>query len=228
MRPTRFLLLVALLGTLFALPAFAQHLRQTPFEDGTGGIGLPAGWRILDVYRGQVQAAHGQDRMVRLGQSPIIERPGNMVAEMAARQGAPMARVGDLPGAISAIIRSVHGKMISLRARPAPPSFPGVPAYYILYRFTQGGTDNTGLCYCTTIDPGGDSPYWNMYISAVIARTPVFIKSLPTLMAIWKSWRPNGQAPKAGSESAVIDEVIKHSQESFTKLNDKFDKYIRE
>ena len=216
--------LAALLGVLCPPTAHAQHLRQTSFADGTGSVGLPAGWKIVEGYHGTVFCTKQTDMCVRFGMPWVVDHPGR---QMPAPYKIPIAPVGDLPGAVRAVLGTGGSRLISLRSRPAPPSFPGVPASYFLYRFVQGGSEYTALGYFTTINPGGDSPYWSLYSSAVIARTPLFVKSLPTLMAMWRSWRPNGQTPRAGSQSAVIDEEIKHSKDSFAKFSEKFDQNIR-
>ena len=48
---------VAALGMASTAPAAAQNLRRVEFEDGTGSIGLAAGWTITGVYRGSVSCS---------------------------------------------------------------------------------------------------------------------------------------------------------------------------
>ncbi len=226
--PIWFVLAVtALVWTACSAPVPAQQLKQTNFEDGTGSVGLPAGWKILEAYHGTVSCAKQTDLSVRFGMPWVIDRPDSQISRFAASSHVPVAPIGDVPTAIRGILGIIGAHLVSLRSRPAPAAFAGVPAYYLLYRFTVGKNDYTGLGYFTTINPGMDSPYWNLYSSAVIARTPLFMKSLPTMMAMWKSWRPNGQKPKAGSESAVIDEMIEHNTNTYAQLNAKFDATIR-
>ena len=219
--------LVALLVALCPPSAHAQHLRQTSFADGTGSVGLPPGWKIVEGYHGTVFCAKQSDMYARFGMPWTVDRPDSPVSRIPAPYKLAIAPIGDLPDAVRAVLGTVGARLVSLRSRPAPQTFPGVPASYFLYRFVQGGKEYTALGYFTTINPGGDSPYWSLYSSAVSARTPLFMKSLPMLMAMWNSWRPNGQTPRAGSQSAVIDEEIKHSKDSFAKLNEKFDQHIR-
>ena len=221
------LTLMVLVWTMWSLPVYAQSLKQTNFEDGTGSVGLPAGWRIIEAYHGTVSCAKQADMSVRFGMPWVIDRPDSSISQFAASSHVPVAPIGDLPDAIRGILGIIGAHLVSLRSRPAPAAFPGVPAYYLIYRFTQGKNDYTGLGYFTTINPSMGSPYWNMYSSAVIARTSLFMKSLPTMMSMWRSWRPNGQKPKAGSESAVIDEMIAHTKNTYDQLNAKFDATIR-
>jgi hypothetical protein len=65
------------------------------------------------------------------------------------------------------------------------------------------------------------------------------MKELPTLMAIWNTWRPNGQKPKPGSDGAMIDAVIaddlkrrrqtlKEQQAAFDRMNEKFKQVIQQ
>lgn len=219
--------LAVLLALLCCLPVSAQSLKQTGFPDGTGSIGLPSGWRVVEAYHGTVFCSQQFDRFVRLGMPWTVDRPASPGSQTLAPYKLAIAPIGDLPGALQGVLATGGGHLTSLRSRPAPPVFPGVPARYFLYKFIQGRTEYTALGYFTTINPGGDSPYWSLYSSSVAAKSPLFMKSLPLLMKMWSSWRPNGQAPTAGSESAVIDEVIKHSQDSFSRLNEKFDANIR-
>jgi hypothetical protein len=220
------LALVVLCWMICPPPANAQHLKQTDFPDGTGSIGLPAGWKIVEGYHGTVTCTRGTDMTVRFGMPWVINFPNTMITRMSPAN-LVIAPLGDLPDAVRGILTRSGAPLVSMRTRSAPAALPGVPAYYLLYQFVVNGQSYTALGYFTTINPGGDSPYWNMYCSAVIAKTPIFMKSLPTMMAMWNSWRPNGHKPTAGSESAVIDETIKNSKDSFAKLNDKFDAYIR-
>lgn len=205
----------------------APRLKQTDFPDGTGSVGLPNGWQLGGAYRGSVQCTGPNGSGVVLGMPWTILRPDSSVAALPASGQTPMARTGDLATALREVVhKSVHCQLKSVRSRQAPSIFPGVPAVYYLYDYVQNGKTITALGYFTALDYGPSTPSWQLYSSAVAAPKEHFVKLLPTMLAIWKSWRPNGQAPKAGSESAKLDEILKGRRESFEKIQEEFRKLL--
>lgn len=214
-------------------------LKTTELEDGTGTIGLAPGWKITDAYRGTVVCKSPEGSGVVMGFPWTVLRPDHPVANMPEQRFAaptPRARVGDLPTALREVLKvNSKARLTSLRSRPAPSGIAGVPAIYFLYEFQRDGKTFVGLGYFSTIgDPNdGTLPYWQLYSSAVIAPKARFVKDLPTMMAMWNSWRPNGQKPREGSNGALIDAVkeanqkraqenLKSQQEAFDRMNDKF------
>jgi hypothetical protein len=213
----------------------APPLKTTEFPDGTGTIGLPAGWRIDGAYRGAVGCKGPGGSAVVMGFPWVIQRPDHEVNNMAVRVEGPRARVGDLAGALREVLAHNKGRLVSLRSKPAPSGLPGIPAVYFLYEYQRDGQTLVGMGYFSTIGDPNDTvlPYWQLYSSAVIAPKERFMKDLPTMMAIWNSWRPNGQKPREGSNSALIDAVneanrkraqdtLKSQQEAFDRMNEKF------
>ena len=119
------------------------------------------------------------------------------------------------------MILKTGGQITNLRARPAPASFPGVAAFYVFYQFTASGTAYTAIGYFTSIVyPATD--FWQLYTSAIVAPTPKFAKLAPTMTAMWGSWRPNGQLPSAGSESAQVDKIVKASNANMDRIQAEF------
>lgn len=214
--------------------AAAQKLKTTELPDGTGTIGMPAGWVFEGAYRGTVFCRGPQGSRVVMGHGYVISRPDHPAHQMGIPTGAPFARDGDLVAALKGVLQKADNRLISLRTLEAPPSAPGVPAVYYLYELEAKGKRYSALGYFTTIaDNDGTLPYWQLYCSAVMAPKENFIKELPTLMAMWNSWRPNGAKPKAGSEGAMIDAVIadstrrraqtlKEQQEMYDRMNARF------
>ena len=131
-------------------------------------------------------------------------------------------------------------RLISLRSRPAPSPEPGIPAAYFLYEMESNGKRTTALGYFSAIiDPTQTLGYWQLYSSAVMAPKETFIKEFGTLMAIFSSYRPNGKAPREGSDGALIDEAIKANlkarretlksqQEAFDRMNERFKSVIQQ
>jgi hypothetical protein len=202
-------------------------LKTTPFADGTGSIGLPSGWKITEAYRGTVTCVGPEKQAVVLGMPWTILRPDSEVATLPGQGRAAQAMVGDIPTALREVLtKNASARLLSLRTRDAPRAFPNVPAFHAMYEYEQGGRVYAAFGYLTTLDYGPSSPSWQFYASAVLAPKPRFLKDLPTLLAMWKSWRPNGQPPKAGSESAKFDELLRENRENYERMQAEFRKLL--
>ena len=214
-------------------------LKTTEFPDGTGTIGIPDGWRLDGAYRGTCGCKSDNGAGLIMGMGTPILRPDNPVAQMPETpMNIPRAKVGDLSGAIRSILEKGGARVKSLRSRPAPAASPGVPALYYLYEYQKpDGKLISSLGYFTTLGYPDSSPYWQLYNSYVYAPSATFMRDLPTMMAIWNTWRPNGAKPKAGSESAMLDavladnakrydETMKNQRESFERMQEAFRKTI--
>jgi hypothetical protein len=211
-----------------AVPCFAQkvNLKQTQFEDGTGSIGLAPGWQLTGAYRGSPQCQGPDGSVVILGVPWAMIRPDSSLTSLPAAAQSPIAQPNDLVGALREVLaKKAQATLKSVRMRPAPSANPGAPAAYFLYEYVQNGRTYVALGYFTALDYGPGNP-WQLYSSAVTAPKEKFTKMLPTMMAMWKSWRPNGQAPLAGSESAKIDEIIKDRSERMDEIQKQFRKLL--
>lgn len=200
---------LALLLSVPALtaPVHAQTLRSTPFPDGTGTVGLPAGWRIDGSYRGAVGCTGPEGAYVSLGLSFTIVRADGGIADLAGRS--PVARAGDVGGALREVLTKTFGaRLLSLRGQRQPDVAPGSPAYLLLFEYSLNGQTFTGLGYFATLDYGPGQPIWQLYSSAVYAPKARFAALAPTMRNIWRSWRPNGHAPLEGSASARLDRLL--------------------
>lgn len=213
-------ILAAVAATTLAAPQ-KGGLKQTGFPDGTGSIGLPAGWDIESANRGQVQVGNGKGELVILGMPWAVLRPDALPGLDTSRSA--QARPGDLFAALREVLaKNTGSRLLSVRGRPAPQAQQGAPAAFLLYEFESGGQTFTGLGYFATLDYGPSSPSWQLYSSAVIAPKARFTKSLPTMMAIWRSWRANGADPLRGSQSAELDEILRGRRESYEKIQAAF------
>jgi hypothetical protein len=213
-------------------------LKTTELEDGTGTIGLAPGWKIDGSYRGTVGCKGPGGSAVVMGFPWVVQRPEHPVTNMPENPGGPKARLGDLPAALREVLAHNKARLTSLRSRSAPSGLAGVPASYFLYEYERDGKTFVGLGYFTTIGAPEDVlPYWQLYSSAVIAPKERFMQDLPTMMAIWNSWRPNGKRPREGSNGALIDAIreanqkraqdtLKSQQEAFDRMNERFRKEI--
>lgn len=251
------------LGTALALPLLAGLASATPqgrakpeqkpttaaprvslttkeFPDGTGTIGLPAGWSIEGSYRGTVGCNGPESQKAIMGMAFIIGRPDHPNNNLGIPYNGPMGRDGDLAGALRAVLEKGGTRLISLRSREARSPEPGIPAAYFLYEMEYKGKRTTALGYFSAIiDRTQTLGYWELYSSAVMAPKETFVKEFPTLMAIFDSYRPNGKKPKEGSDGAMIDEAIaanlkarretlKSQQEAFDHMNERFKSVIQQ
>lgn len=222
-----------------AAAAPAVKLTTTEFPDGTGTIGLPAGWKIDGSYRGQVFCDGPGSQRVRMGTAFVIGRPDHPAHNQGIPYNGPMGRDGDLEGALQAVLEKNGTRLISLRARDLPSPAPGIPAKLFLYEMESGGKRIQALGYFSAIMESDQTlPYWQLYASAVMTAKDDFMKDLPTLMAIWESYRPNGAKPREGSQGAMIDagiaadlkrrqQTLKEQQEAFDRMNERFKAVIQ-
>lgn len=216
-------------GLLVAGEAHAvAQLRQTPFEDGTGSIGLAPGWRIDSVYRGKVTCVGPHGAGVVLGLPwPIVKAEDAAIRTLPSTAQQPIAQTGDVVGALKEVLQKKFGATLrSVSGNPAPQAFRGVPAYYLLYEFEQNGRMFTGLGYFTTLQYGPTFPAWELYSSVVVAPREQFPQLLQTMLHMWRSWRPNGQEPNAGSNSALIDNILRERQLSHERISREFRKLL--
>lgn len=248
--------LIAALGVLGAMTAPAAHaqkkagakpapaaakLTTQEFPDGTGTIGMPDGWRFVESYRGTVRCVGPSQSQVTMGMAFVIARPDHPNNNLGIPVSAPLAQDGDLAGALRGVLDKANNKLISLRSRPAPSGLPGVPASYFLYELeAANGKRMLALGYFSAIaDSDQTLGYWQLYCSVVMAPKESFMKEIPTLMAMWETWRPNGQKPKPGSGGAMIDAGIaadlkqrrislKDQQDAFDRMNEKFKQVIQQ
>ena len=207
-------------------PTSAQTLQRAQFEDGTGSIGLPPGWRITNVYRGTVSCAGPNGSAVILGHPWGIQIPGTLT-ELPTYGQYPLAQTGDITTALrEVLLKNARANLRSVSGKPAPQAIRGVPAYYLLYEFEQNGRMMTGLGYFTTLSYGNSTPGWELYSSAVVAPRDQFPQMLPTMMQMWGSWRPNGQEPREGSSSALFDSLQRERQLSHERISREFRKIL--
>lgn len=217
----RWIGLVVVSAAMFAALISPRTAGAATFPDGTGTITVPTGWHIASAYRGSVDLRSTTGAAVVLGlPHTIIDANSNLVG-LAGSASTPIALPGDIGTALRQVIVKTNGELTNLRARTAPPSFPGVPAFYIYYQFTAEGKAFTAIGYFTAITyPNTD--FWQLYSSAIVSPTPIFAKTATTMTKMWASWRPNGNAPSAGSEGAEVDKLIRASNSRMDKIQEQF------
>lgn len=196
-------------------PVAAQQLRQTQFEDGTGSIGLPPGWRITQAYRGSVVCVGPNGEGVILGRSWFVIPVGTALPGTSPNQ--PTARPGDIVGAWREVLfKNLGGaRLTGLQGRPAPSAVPGAPAAHLLFNFAEpGGRSTTGFGYFSSMYQPGNAII-QLYSSYFVAPSDRFNQTAQLMTSMWRSWRPNGQEPLEGSSSAMWDRILRERQITF-------------
>lgn len=217
----RALFIVALLATCTTLPAQAQALRQVNFPDGTGSVGLPAGRQLVSAYRGSVTVSGPGGAAVILGLPWAMIHPGSSLTSLPPAQSSPIAPPENLALALTEVLAKRFGaRLTGLRGQPLEG-----PAYLLMYDFVQNGTAMTGLGYFAPLKYAG-SDLWQLYSSSIVAPRAQFAQLAPGMMNIWKSWKPNGQAPLEGSASAKLDRALRQSQGHFEAIQQQFRKLL--
>jgi len=204
----------------------SAQLTQARLSDGTGTIGLAPGFQMGEAYRGSVSAVHPNGSTISLGIPYVVVSPDSSLLSLPSAQQSPIAYPGDLGTALREVLaKRFQARLVSLISRPAPQAIAGVPAYYAMYDFVQNGVMYAGIGYFTTLSYGPNDP-WQMYSSVIVAPRANFAQMYPALMAMWRSWRPNGQEPLAGSQSAKIEAILKDSRQSYEKMQEAFRKNL--
>ena len=214
-------LIFAVFASFCALPAQAQALRQVNFPDGTGSVGLPAGWQLASAYRGSVSVSGPGGAAVILGLPWVVLRPESSLTQLPAAQTTPIAAPQNLALALVEVLAKRGGaRLTGLGGQSL-----GSSASLLMYDFVQNGTAMTGLGYFAPLEYAG-SDTWQLYSSAIVAPRAQFAQLVPTLMNVWKSWKPNGQVPLEGSASARLDGALRQSRGSFDALQRQFRKLL--
>ena len=209
-------------------PTHAQTLKQTAFSDGTGSIGLAPGWRIDGANKGSVQCLGPNGAAVILKVPWVILRPESSLNDLSSAENSPVAPAGDVPAALREIMKKKVGATLkNMRMRRAASAPGGPPAYVILYEFSQNGKALTGLGYFAALDYGSSQPFWQLYSSAIVAPTKTFAQAAPTMVKMWRSWKPNGLPPKEGSTSAIFDKIVSDRQLSYQKIQNEAGKLLQ-
>jgi hypothetical protein len=211
----------------------APKLKMTKLPDGSGVVGLPPGWKINGAYAGTCSCKGPNGAEVLMGMPWPILRPDSGTDGVPGVAPMPKADVGDLAGALRAVIEvEVKGRVISIRSQPAHGPA-GKPAANLLYQFEKNGKTLVGMGYFTMLDYYQGLPTWQLYSSVVLAPKERFIQDLPTLMAVYDSWRPDGKVPKEPKSKAMADAAaaalrrqgaatLKARQETFDRMLEKW------
>ena len=228
MKFSHFAAAVAVFTVSASAPCHAQVLKQTAFDDGTGSIGLAPGWHIDGANKGSVQCVGPNGAAVVLKVPWVILRPESSLNNLPDAQNAPRAPAGDIVAALREVLgKKVGATLKTVRMRRTGTVSSGTPAYTIFYEFTQNGKAMTGLGFFAALDYGSGQPFWQLYSSAMVAPTKNFAQAAPTMVKMWRSWKPNGLPPKEGSTSEIFDKIVAGRQLSYEKIQNEAGKLLQ-
>jgi hypothetical protein len=213
--------------TLPAPPPVARpvpNLQQTPFPDGSGSIGLPPGWRIIGATKGMVDVMAPDRSMLALG----IHGPAMTPQAVAQAQqitglqtisaGSPVIPFTDpssafpmyweqMPGLVSqATRRQMPAQRITRIIESSPRPWPGGQAAMIDVEWVL---EEANPIHFRSIALFGMQPgyagNWTFYCSSVSAPVDLFARNVPTLLAIWQSWRVAARVHEERIQQALND-----------------------
>jgi hypothetical protein len=193
-------------------------LRQTPFPDGSGSIGLPAGWQITSAARGGVNAEGPKGESIHLGVYLPIMDPRSQQTQMALRSGRPLPGKytaypsgGDLVQAFLAVVKQVHQKegipvpTINITSAKKMPTSQMVTDSVLLMADIDSH-DGKGLMasslLVSALRPitGGS---WAITVDQGTLPKPLADQEWPTITAIANSWRQNGAVIQAQTQAEI-------------------------
>jgi hypothetical protein len=186
----------------------AAALRATQFPDGSGVIGLPAGWNLTNAHGGDVAASGPQGEKLRFGIAISVLDPTNPQSRTLwrnPRMPAPGNFVGIPYGTDPAQAFKSASAQLFQKMRKEPPAINvtqvkeipisgGGHAYWLGgdTDFHDGQGAMSMLVEVIMSQPmalGG----WQMTVYEVLAPKSVFSAELPTLGAIFQSYQANGR-----------------------------------
>ena len=212
-----------------------QPLQTVNF--GSGTIGLPAGWQVLNSYQGCVEAGT-QGGYLALGcPQTVIVPPGLPGADPRAVLMLPYAdpvttlgRWAQTPLPLGLGVRVTR----IVEQAPVASNAPQGKAAYILFDYVSQNFPFRGLAMID-IMPINEGSYV-LYKSMVLLSAETFNKMMPTLWAAWKSWSVNPAVFRQRMDAAIqsmreTSEIIssgyRDRQRSQDNTNLAFNQYIR-
>jgi hypothetical protein len=196
-----------------------QPLRQTPFPDNSGSIGLPVGWRITGAHAGVVDTSGPNGELVNIGTAfyPIYDpRSPQVQARLRYNTGQPilLCSYGSDPvSAFTCVIgqsrqnkhlppASIH--ITSTQQIPRNPN----EAQAVLVIADLDVHDGKGLSTASLrigISPERAGGVWSMGLSEASAPKQMADAEWATLKAIYASYRINGQVIGKETQQTIAD-----------------------
>ena len=209
------------------------QMQEYAFPDGTGSIGLPAGWKTgAQTCIQGVRIAGPAAQVVTLGQSYSVNTPDSFIVRNQIQMAAQARQMGFPPpkpiemlvapytGPVDALKNLVPqlskmsqtrgGPAITLNkilepAKPAQAAFPNGQAAEVYFAFTQttGGVP-TPYRAGARIETWPLGPgAWSVYITELAAPDASFDKDFPVMLAIVHSLKTDSQAVQRETGRAI-------------------------
>jgi hypothetical protein len=217
-------------------PRPPAQLTQTQLLDGSGYIGLPAGWRITGSFKGVVDAVGPNGEDVSLGgyqQAFVNPLPGTPPTMMTGPYRPPVPALF-LYMDIQTKRAISRGQTTMRILEQAPVPAQNGQAAYVSYEVNSQGQALKGLAMVNTSPI--DNTTWLYYMSVVQAPKARFAQELPTLWAIWKSWSVNPAVFRERMDAAlqsmrdtyrILQESHDNTQRTYDNVNTAWDQVIR-
>jgi hypothetical protein len=215
-------------GTTNAPAAAKVPMTVYTFPDGSGSIGLPAGWRTGDqtcINGIHVQGPAGQRVSIRQSYSVVL--PNSWLAAPARNNGFNTLLVAPYTGPVEALqnlvpelnLRSQRngGPTIKLDKmlqppKPVPGMFSNGQAAEVYFAFTRttGGVSTRcrALSRIETWYLGNQADSWWMDCTELTAADATFDQDLPVMLAIVNSEKENSQA----AQQAVANQIANNNR----------------
>ena len=192
--------------------ASAQNLKTQKFPDGTGQIGVAAGWKLADGGSGGAKLAGPSGAGMALGQIQFVlaHNFDRMTLTPGVNPEVPRVHLNDPVVATMEmlnLLQRVGGlKSVKIKAVERVPGF-GMPAAFLRYSATVQGKpmEFYGLYLLAQTDQQSGSYFY----SVLMAPPGVFAKQLPVMNAMWKSWSlsPKAVYERLDTAAKIIGEV---------------------
>ncbi|HEY0380830.1 MAG TPA: hypothetical protein VGC72_01285 [Candidatus Elarobacter sp.] len=218
--------------------AAVRPLRTVSF--GSGTIGLPDGWRVLNSYQGCVEAGSTADHgYIALGcpQHAVVP-PGLPGTNPRTQLVAPFGNPVQILGTVMTQPPPVGLGVQSFRAAEVQPVAAGLPngrAAYVLFDYRVNGAPFRGLALIS-IAPF-DSMSFMVYKSMFMLPADQFPRLAPTMWRSWQSWgvssgvltgRLTAAAQSMRETGDIITGAYWERQHATSSAAAGFDQYIRD
>jgi hypothetical protein len=210
-------------------PAQLQ-LTPTQLPDGSGHISLPPGWRVVNSYKGTVDALGPNGEMLGLGSYAAVNSKmmGNMY---------PSIPKVDFNDPVRAALDYAAFQRQQVRVIDVKPIQSSVPGRWAFMRFQTAingvPVDGLGLYGIMPVD----QVQGILYMSYAVAPTQAFRNSLPGMWAAWLSWGVSDAVYRERLNSAVASmrdtgDIITGSywdrQDTYARVNRNWSDYMRD
>jgi hypothetical protein len=236
---------IVVVATMFAMTAYAhaQKLKTEKFADGSGHVGVAAGWKMADSGSGGAVLTGPGGAMVQLGQFRFVYAHNYDQMTIVPGVNPEVARV-HLNDPVRAFIDATmvlqrQGLISRLKLKgvePAPWITAGRAAL-IRYSFVYQGkpVEAYGLFIIAQTDQQSGTYFY----SAVMASPEAYAKRFPEMKAMWNSWSVSQKTLQERMDNAakIIGEIdVPSNLDNFQqkqRLNAlaaarNFQKYIRD